>query len=230
MNRKFIIVAVIAALIAAFFLFDLQQYFSLEFIKEKQAAFNTFYAENTLLTLVGFFVIYVVMAALSLPGAAIMTILAGSLFGLVTGVIMVSFASTTGATLAFLASRYLLRDSIQSRYADKLQVINDGVEKEGPLYLFAMRLVPLFPFFVVNLLMGITTIATRTFAWVSQLGMLAGTSVYVYAGTQLAQIDSLSGILSPGLIFAFVLLGLFPMIAKRVMEKIRANRSVSNGV
>ena len=224
MNKKLIIVGVIAILIAAFFLFDLQQYFSLEFIKEKQEDFNGFYQNNTLLTLFLFFAIYVVMAALSLPGAAIMTVLAGALFGLLTGLIIVSFASTLGATLAFLVARYLFRDTLQERYADKLRVINEGVEKEGPLYLFAMRLVPLFPFFLVNLLMGFTHIKTITFAWVSQIGMLAGTAVFVYAGTQLAKIDSLSGILSPGLIIAFALLGVFPMIAKKVMDKIRGNK------
>lgn len=224
MNKKVLLIGIIALLFVAFFAFDLQQYFSLEFIKSKQQAFNAYYQENTVLTLVMFFVVYVVMAALSLPGAAIMTVLAGALFGLIPGVIVVSFASTIGATLAFLVARYLFRDTLQARYADKLQVINDGVEKEGPLYLFAMRLVPLFPFFLVNILMGFTKIKTATFAWVSQLGMLAGTAVFVYAGTQLAQIDSLSSILSPGLLIAFGLLGVFPVIAKKVMSKIRANK------
>ena len=224
MNKKVLLIGIIALLIAAFFAFDLQQYFSLEFIKEKQQAFNAYYQQNTVLTLVIFFVVYVVMAALSLPGAAIMTVLAGALFGLIPGVILVSIASTLGATLAFLVARYLFRDTLQARYADKLQVINDGVEKEGPLYLFAMRLVPLFPFFLVNILMGFTKIKTTTFAWVSQIGMLAGTAVFVYAGTQLAKIDSLSSILSPGLIIAFGLLGVFPVIAKKVMSKIRANK------
>jgi dihydrolipoamide dehydrogenase len=153
-----------------------------------------------------------------------MTVLAGALFGLVTGVIMVSFASTLGATLAFLVSRYVLRDSLRARYPDKLQAINAGIAKEGALYLFALRLVPLFPFFLINLLMGITNFRTRTFYWVSQLGMLAGTIVYVYAGTQLAQLDSLAGILSPGIIVAFVLLGTFPLVAKKIMDRIRANK------
>jgi len=224
MNKKIILIGVIALLIVSFFLFDLQQYFSLEFIKEKQQSFNEYYQQNTLLTLLIFFVVYVAMAALSLPGAAIMTVLAGALFGLITGVIVVSFASTIGATLAFIVARYLFRDTLQERYADKLQRINEGVEKEGPLYLFAMRLVPLFPFFLVNILMGFTKLKTITFAWVSQLGMLAGTAVFVYAGTQLAQIDSLSSILSPGLLIAFALLGIFPVIAKKVMNKIRANK------
>jgi len=227
MNKKLILIGAIALLIASFFLFDFQQYFSLDFIKEKQQAFNDYYQQNTLLTLLMFFVVYVIMAALSLPGAAIMTVLAGTLFGLVTGVIVVSFASTLGATLAFLVARYLFRDTLQDRYADKLQLINDGVEKEGPLYLFAMRLVPLFPFFLVNILMGFTKLKTITFAWVSQIGMLAGTAVFVYAGTQLAQIDSLSSILSPGLLIAFALLGIFPVIAKKVMNKIRSNKILS---
>ena len=224
MNKKITIIGIIALLIAGFFLFDLQQYFSLDFIKAKQEAFNVYYQENTFLTLLIFFVVYVAMAALSLPGAAIMTLLAGALFGLFVGLVIVSIASTLGATLAFLVSRYLFRDTLQARYADKLKLINEGVEKEGPMYLFAMRLVPLFPFFLVNILMGFTSIRTTTFAWVSQVGMLAGTAVFVYAGTQLAQIDSLSSILSPGLIMAFVLLGIFPMIAKKVMDKIRSNK------
>ena len=227
MNKKIILLGVIALLFASFFLFDLQQYFSLDFIKEKQQAFNDYYQQNTLLTLLMFFVVYVIMAALSLPGAAIMTVLAGTLFGLVTGVIVVSFASTLGATLAFLVARYLFRDTLQDRYADKLQLINDGVEKEGPLYLFAMRLVPLFPFFLVNILMGFTKLKTITFAWVSQIGMLAGTAVFVYAGTQLAQIDSLSSILSPGLLLAFALLGVFPVVAKKIMNKMRASKVFS---
>ena len=227
MNKKFLLLGIIAVLFASFFLFDLQQYFSLDFIKAKQQAFNAYYEQNTVLTLLMFFVVYVLMAALSLPGAAIMTVLAGTLFGLITGVIVVSFASTLGATLAFLVARYLFRDTLQARYADKLQLINDGVEKEGPLYLFAMRLVPLFPFFLVNILMGFTKLKTATFAWVSQLGMLAGTVVFVYAGTQLAQIDSLSSILSPGLLIAFALLGVFPVVAKNVMNKIRANKVLS---
>ncbi|PWQ98097.1 FAD-dependent oxidoreductase [Leucothrix arctica] len=224
MNKKVIVVGVIALLMAAFFLFDLQQYLSLDFIKSKQQAFNSYYDNNVVLTLVIFFLVYVIMAALSLPGAVILTVLAGALFGLFTGLIVVSFASTIGATLAFLVARYLLRDTLQSRYSEKLKVINEGVEKEGPLYLFAMRLVPLFPFFLVNILMSLTSIKTKTFAWVSQIGMLAGTAVFVYAGTQLAQIDSLSSILSPGLIIAFGLLGVFPVIAKKVMDKIRGNK------
>jgi len=224
MNQKTLLIVALLSAVAAFFIFDLQQYFSLDYIKAQQAAFAAHYAANTISTLLIFFVIYVAVTALSLPGAAIMTVLAGALFGLVTGVIMVSFASTIGATLAFLVSRYVLRDSLRARYPDKLQAINAGIAKEGALYLFALRLVPLFPFFLINLLMGITNLRTLTFAWVSQLGMLAGTGVYVYAGTQLAQLDSLAGILSPGIIVAFVLLGTFPLVAKKIMDRIRANK------
>ncbi|UJS26072.1 FAD-dependent oxidoreductase [Thiothrix winogradskyi] len=224
MNQKTLLIAALLSAIAAFFIFDLQQYFSLDYIKAQQDAFAAHYAANTLSTLLIFFVIYLAVTALSLPGAAIMTVLAGALFGLVTGVIMVSFASTLGATLAFMVSRYVLRDSLRARYPDKLQAINAGITKEGALYLFALRLVPLFPFFLINLLMGITNFRTKTFYWVSQLGMLAGTVVYVYAGTQLAQLDSLAGILSPGIIVAFVLLGTFPLVAKKIMDRIRANK------
>ncbi len=224
MNQKTLLIVALLSAVAAFFLFDLQQYFSLDYIKAQQAAFAAHYATNTISTLLIFFVIYVAVTALSLPGAAIMTMLAGALFDLVTGVIMVSFASTLGATLAFLVSRYVLRDSLCARYPDKLQAINAGIAKEGALYLFALRLVPLFPFFLINLLMGITNLRTLTFAWVSQLGMLAGTIVYVYAGTQLAQLNSLAGILSPGIIVAFVLLGTFPLVAKKIMDRIRANK------
>lgn len=224
MNKKFLILGLILSLIVGFFLFDLQQFFSLEYIKSQQSAFQQFYAENTLLTLLIFFVCYVAIAALSLPGAAIMTILAGTLFGLVVGTIMVSLASTLGATLAFLATRYLLRDTMESRYPDKIKIVNEGIKKEGAFYLFALRLVPLFPFFLINIVMGLTKLPVLTFALVSQIGMLLGTIAYVFAGTQLASIDSLSGILSPGIIFAFAVLGLFPLVARKIMDTLRANK------
>ena len=156
MNKKIIILSLIVGLIAAFFVFDLQHFLSLDYIKSQQAAFQQFYSDNVFLTIVIFFLAYVTIAALSLPGAAIMTILSGALFGLVTGTIIASFASTIGATLAFLATRYLLQDTMESRYPDKLKAVNDGIEKEGAFYLFAMRLVPLFPFFLVNIVMGLT--------------------------------------------------------------------------
>ena len=164
------------------------------------------------------------VTALSLPGAALMTLAAGAIFGLGWGLLIVSFASSVGATLAFLVSRHLLRDSIQNRYGKSLKSINQGVERDGAFYLFALRLVPAFPFFLINLVMGLTPLKTWTFYWVSQLGMLAGTAVYVNAGTQLAQIQSLGDVASPGLLGAFALLGIFPIIAKKLIDGLRARK------
>ena len=222
--KQIVILTALIALVALFFIFDLKQYLTLEYIKSQQQAFADYYSENTVLTIAIYFVIYVITTALSLPGAAVLTLVGGALFGLVTGTIVVSFASTLGATLAFLVSRFLLGDYVQSKFSDKLKVINQGIEKEGEFYLFTLRLVPLFPFFLINLVMGLTPIRTFKFFIVSQLGMLPGTIVYVFAGTQLAQIDSLQGILSPGLIGAFVLLGIFPLLAKKTLELIKRRR------
>lgn len=156
-----------------------------------------------------------------------MTLAAGAIFGLLAGTIIVSFASTIGATIAFLASRYLFRDLVQNRFQDKLRVINDGVEKDGAFYLFTLRLVPVFPFFVINLLMGLTPIRTATYAFVSQAGMLAATIVYVNAGTQLGKIEEAGDILSPALLASFVILGLFPLIAKKSIDYLRSDRNSS---
>ncbi len=183
-----IVLVAIAALIAAFFVFDLGRLFSLDYFKAQQAAIDAYFQAHPLQTAAIYFVIYVAVTGLSLPGAAIMTLVGGAIFGLLWGTVIVSFASAIGATLAFLASRFLFRDAIQAKFGDKLAAINRGVEKEGAFYLFALRLVPAFPFFVINLVMGLTPIRTWTFYWVSQLGMLAGTIVYVYAGTKLARI------------------------------------------
>ncbi|MEX1303389.1 MAG: TVP38/TMEM64 family protein, partial [Desulfotignum sp.] len=158
---------------------------------------------------------YITVTALSLPGAAVMTLAGGALFGLVTGTVVISFASTIGATLAFLVSRFLLKNWVQNRFKDKLHAINRGIERDGAFYLFTLRLVPVFPFFIINLVMGLTPIRTIRFYLVSQLGMLPGTLVYVNAGTQLAQIDSLKDIVSPGLLLSFALLGMFPLLAKK---------------
>ena len=223
-KSKLLVLVVIAALIAAFFVFDLGKYFSLDYLKSQQAAIANFYQANPLQTGLIFFAVYVAVTALSLPGAAIMTLVAGAIFGLLWGVVIVSFASTIGATLAFLVARFLLRDSIQAKFGDKLKAFNAGVEKEGGFYLFTLRLVPAFPFFVINVVMGLTTMKTRTFFLVSQIGMLAGTIVFVYAGQKLAEITSLKGILSPGLIGAFVLIGLLPIIAKKIVDTIRARK------
>lgn len=227
--KKLPVLIVIAAAIAAFFIFDLGQYFSLEYIKANQASFNQYYSENPVLTIAIFFAVYVAVTALSIPGAAIMTLAGGALFGLSAGLIIISFASTIGATLAFLFSRFLLRDSIQARFGQQLESINKGIEKEGAFYLFTLRLVPVLPFFVINLGMGLTPLKAWTFYWVSQLGMLAGTAVYVNAGTQLGQLESLSGILSPGILLSFALLGIFPLIAKKIIDTLKA-RKVYDGV
>ncbi|MGO1743465.1 FAD-dependent oxidoreductase [Psychrobacter sp. FME5] len=192
------------------------------------AQFDQYKAHSPLLIIGLFFLIYVVVTALSLPGAAILTLAAGALFGLLQGLLVASFASSIGATLAFLTSRYLLRDTIKQRFPERLAAIDAGIKKEGAFYLFTLRLVPIFPFFLINLLMGVTAIRARTFYWVSQIGMLAGTFVFVNAGTQLAQIDSLSGILSFNLIVSFALLGFFPLIAKAILNLFKKRRVYKN--
>ena len=222
--KKILIILALGALVASYFLFDLGQYLTLDGIKQVVDGAQGFYAENPAMVLGGFFLIYVAVTAASLPGAAIMTLASGALFGLVTGTILVSFASTIGATLAFLSSRYVLRDTIEARFGERLKAINDGLERDGAFYLFTIRMIPLFPFFVVNLVMGLTRIRTWTFAWVSQAGMLLGTIAYVNAGTQLAQIESTSGLLSPVLIGSFVFLGIVPWIAKAIIGVIKRRR------
>jgi pyruvate/2-oxoglutarate dehydrogenase complex dihydrolipoamide dehydrogenase (E3) component/uncharacterized membrane protein YdjX (TVP38/TMEM64 family) len=214
--KKMVVLGLVLALVLAFFAFDLNQLLTLEGLKAGLARIKTLRTESPLRVALVYFVGYVLVTALSLPGAVVMTLAGGALFGLAGGTLLVSFASSLGATLAFLASRFLLRDLVQARFGNRLKAINDGMAKDGPMYLFTLRLVPLFPFFLVNLLMGLTPIRTLSYYWVSQLGMLAGTLVYVNAGTQLAQITSLSGILSPGLLFSFALLGVFPMLARRL--------------
>ncbi|GAB1262732.1 FAD-dependent oxidoreductase [Aurantivibrio plasticivorans] len=222
--KKTAIVLVIALLVAGFFYFDLQQLLTLAGLKDGLEEFQSWRAAQPLLVTGGFFLLYVVVAALSLPGAAVMTLAAGALFGLVLGTAIVSFASTVGATLAFLVSRYLLQKGVQQRFGERLATINEGVKRDGAFYLFTLRLVPVFPFFLINLLMGLTPIRTWTFYWVSQIGMFAGTLVYVNAGTQLGKLESLSGILSPALLFSFVLLGVFPLIAKKLLNTIKEKR------
>ena len=222
-NKSIALVALVA-LIALFFMFDLGRYFSLAFIKEQQSNFAALYDARPVFITIVFFAVYVLITALSLPGAAIMTLAAGASFGLVWGTIVVSAASTLGATFAMLAARYLLRDSIESRFGTKLNEVNKGIEKEGGLYLFTLRLVPLIPFFALNLLMGLTKMKTWTFFWVSQLGMFAGTVAYVNAGTEIAKITSLRSILSPGLLGSFVLLGLLPLVIKKVMDAFKRRK------
>lgn len=215
--KKISFFTVIAGLVAAFFIFDLNRYFSLAYLKGSREQFAEFYAANTILTVALYMLVYIAITALSLPGAAIMTLAGGAMFGFATGFIAVSFASSIGASLAFLASRYLLRGWVERKLGDRLQAVNDGIGKEGAFYLFSLRLIPLFPFWAINLLMGMTRMRLFTFYWVSQVGMLAGTAVYVNAGKELGRIDSLSGILSPGLVASFVILGLFPLAVKKAM-------------
>ena len=219
--KKTLIALLVIAAIALYFGMGLDQYLTLDTLKESRGKFAAMLAQSPVLVPFVSFVLYIVVVALSLPGATIMGLAMGALFGLWYGTLLVSFASSIGATLAFLISRYLLRDYIQHRFGDKLKAINAGMAKDGALYLFMLRLMPIFPFFLINLLMGLTQIRTRTFYWVSQLGMLAGTMVYVNAGTQLARIESLSDILSPQVLLSFALLGVFPLIAKRVVHAIQ---------
>lgn len=213
--KRIVLLLFIGVLVVLFFAFDLQQYMTLESLQARRDDFTALKDQSPWLVAGAAFVGYVLVTALSLPGALVMTLAMGALFGLVQGTILVSFASSFGATLAFLASRFVLRDSVQQRFGDKLKAVNDGIARDGALYLFTLRMVPVFPFFLINLLLGLTPMRTRTFYWVSQVGMLAGTLVFVNAGTQLAQLKSLSGILSPGLLLSFALLGVFPLIAKR---------------
>ena len=222
--RKFLLILALAALIGAFFVFDLGRFFSLDAIKSQQAVIEAYRSAQPALTAGVFFLVYVAVTGLSLPGAAIMTLAGGAVFGLWWGTLLVSFASTLGATLAFLVSRFMLRDWVQGKFGDKLKAINAGIEREGGFYLFTLRLIPIFPFFVINLVMGLTPIRTWTFYWVSQIGMLAGTVVYVNAGTQLAQIDSLKGIVSPELLASFALLGIFPLIANKIVTVLKRRR------
>ncbi|MBG9995980.1 FAD-dependent oxidoreductase [Pseudoalteromonas sp. NZS127_1] len=228
MIKKIFLLLIAAAAIGLFFHFDLHQLLTLDGLKGSMDQFSDYKEQSPLLVIGGFFLLYVVVTALSLPGAAILTLAAGALFGLVEGLLVASFASTIGATLAFLVSRYLLRDTIKQRFPERLAAIDAGVEKEGGFYLFTLRLVPVFPFFLINLLMGVTSIKSWTYYWVSQAGMLAGTFVFVNAGTQLAQIDSLSGILSFNLILSFALLGIFPFIAKGILNVFKKRRVYKN--
>ena len=224
MKMKLLIVAIIVTVFGAFFYFDLGSYLTLEYIKENQENLQNYYLNNKFLTMGIFFGIYIVATAMSFPGATILTLLGGAIFGLGWGLVLVSFASTIGATLAFLMSRTVLRDTIQNKFGDKLKTFNEGVEREGALYLFTLRLVPIFPFFLINTVMGLTPMTVGKFYIVSQLGMLLGTAVYVNAEVQLSQLDSLSGILSPELIGSFALLGVLPIISKKIIEMIKARK------
>ncbi len=226
-RRKLILLAIVALLIAAFFLFDLGSYLTFESLKASRDEIVAWRQTRPLLAVMITFLVYIAVTALSLPGAAIMTLAIGAVFGFFWGLVLVSFASSIGATMAFLISRFIFRDAVQRRYGRRLQTINDGIEKDGAFYLFSLRLVPIFPFFLINLLMGLTPIRPWTFYWVSQLGMLLGTMVFVNAGTQLGSLESAAGILSPALFGSFVLLGLFPLLAKRLLSVMQARKALA---
>ena len=222
--RKSLLLGLLVLLIAGFFALDLGHYLTLASLKDQQAALQAQVAANPLLAAASFFALYVTVTGLSLPGAALLTLVAGALFGLWQGLLIVSFASTLGAVLSMFSSRFLLQDWVQQRFGARLAGIEAGLARDGAFYLFALRLVPAFPFFLINLAMGLTKLPARTFWWVSQIGMLPGTLVYVNAGRELGQLDSLSGILSPSLIGAFALLGLFPLLARKLLERLQAKR------
>jgi uncharacterized membrane protein YdjX (TVP38/TMEM64 family) len=218
------LVLVLLGAIVAYVVFDHGQILSLENFKASQADIVAVKDANPALYIAGFFILYVAVTGLSIPGAAIMTLIAGALFGVVVGTIIVSFASTLGATLAFLSARFVLREWVQGKFGERLRAIDQGLEKDGAFYLFTLRLIPVFPFFVINLLMGLTRIKTGTFFWVSQLGMLPATIVFVNAGTQISRIESTAGLLSPMLIASFVALALFPWVAKGLVALVQRSR------
>jgi uncharacterized membrane protein YdjX (TVP38/TMEM64 family) len=221
---KIAVVAIVLAVVLLFWIFGLGHYLTLSYVKSSEEKVAALYAEHPFAVIASYGMIYIIVTSLSLPGAAVMTVAGGALFGLVKGAIVVSFASAIGATAACLVSRTVLRDWAQSKFANELRTINAGMEKEGTFYLFTLRLIPVFPFWLINLVMGITKMRLRTFYWVSQVGMLAGTVVYVNAGRELAKIDSLSGILSPGLILSFILLGVFPITAKKLIDLYKSKK------
>jgi pyruvate/2-oxoglutarate dehydrogenase complex dihydrolipoamide dehydrogenase (E3) component/uncharacterized membrane protein YdjX (TVP38/TMEM64 family) len=223
-HRQIVLLLLLALAIGAFVALDLGRYLSFEQLKASQVSFAQLHAEQPLTVAAVYFLIYVLATALSIPGAVVITLAGGAIFGLWQGLLIVSFASTVGASLAFLASRFLLRDWVEGKFSSRLADINAGVNREGGFYLFTLRLIPVVPFFLINLLMGLTRMKTWTFYWVSQIGMLAGTAVYVNAGTQLAQLDSLQGILSPALLGSFVLLGIFPLLARRIVAALQKRK------
>ncbi len=225
-NKRLIII--LALIVAALLIktLDLDQLLTLEQLKDSRARLTQFYAESPMTTIGAYMGIYIVATALSLPGAVILTLTGGALFGLTLGTLLVSFASTIGATLACAVSRFLLRDWVQQKFGDRLTAINRGMEEEGGFYLFSLRLVPIFPFFIINLVMGLSRIRLTTYYWVSQLGMLPATLVYINAGRELGRLDSLAGILSPSLILSFVILGLFPITVKKTLAYVRQRRNI----
>ncbi|HMK50118.1 MAG TPA: TVP38/TMEM64 family protein [Thermodesulfovibrionales bacterium] len=223
--NKIFLIAIIIGGIAAFKVFHLGDYLTLSYLKEVRDSIAGLYSDRPVLVIAVYFATYIVVTSLSLPGAAVMTLGGGAFLGLLTGTIVVSFASTAGATIACFVSRFILREWVQRKFGDKLARVNEGIGREGAFYLFTLRLIPVFPFWLINLVMGLTKMPLRTFYWVSQLGMLPATIVYVNAGRELAKINSLSDVLSPGLILSFTVLGLFPIAAKKLLAIYRARKS-----
>jgi pyruvate/2-oxoglutarate dehydrogenase complex dihydrolipoamide dehydrogenase (E3) component/uncharacterized membrane protein YdjX (TVP38/TMEM64 family) len=223
-QSRLLIFGLLILLIAAAVYFDLHQSITLENFKARQSEANNWVTENPFIAAFSYLAMYIAVTAVNIPGAAAMTLIAGALFGVLQGVVIVSFASTIGATLAFLLSRYLLRDFVEQRFGSTITRINKGIEKDGPYYLFTLRLVPAFPFFAINMIMGLTRLNVRSFFWVSQLGMLPATILYVNAGTQIGQLESLKGILSPQIIGSFVLLGIFPLLARKLLTSYNAKK------
>ncbi|WP_320008182.1 TVP38/TMEM64 family protein [Maridesulfovibrio sp.] len=226
MKKKILILILLVSIAVLFFAFDLDRFFTLEYLKNSRQEFQTFYDQNPFWTISSFFLIYVFVVGINLPGATVLGLAGGALFGFTVGVLIISFASTIGATMACFFSRYLFRDYVQRKFGDRLDKVNQGIEKEGAFYLFTMRLIPAIPFVVINLVMGLTPMRLGTFYWVSQLGMLPGTMVYVNAGKELGQINSLAGIVQPGVLISFVLLGLFPLAVKKIVGLVKKRRSV----
>ena len=223
-TQRIVVITLVVGVALLFKVLGLGQYLTLSYVKASQAKLASLYADHRLMVIAAYMMTYILVTSLSLPGAVIMTLAGGALFGLLTGTIVVSFASAIGATLACFVSRFVLRDWIQGKFEDRLKEVNEGIEREGTFYLFTLRLIPVFPFWLINLVMGLTKMPLGTFYWVSQVGMLAGTIVYVNAGKELAKVNSLSGILSPGLILSFVLLGLFPIAIKKLLSLYKSKR------
>ena len=224
MKNRWWILALLGLLIGLFFVFDLGRFFSLEVLKESHNDLQQAYQEQPFLVIGIYSLTYIVVAALSLPGATVMTLAGGAMFGIWIGVPVVIISAAIGATLAFWAARYVLRDAVQRRFGDRLETVNKGLKRDGAFYLFTLRLVPIFPFFLINLLMGLTTLPSITYFWVSLVGMFAGTAVYVNAGTQLAAITQMSDVMSPALIISFTVLALFPWLARWVIERVKTRR------
>jgi uncharacterized membrane protein YdjX (TVP38/TMEM64 family) len=228
--KKIVILIVIVGLVVAVKVFNLDQYLTLSYLKESLDKFKALYENHRVMVIAGYFILYVLTTSLSLPGASPLGIVGGALFGFWTATLVVSFASTIGATLACSVSRFFLRDWIQRKFNDKIAKVNEGIEKEGVFYLFTLRLMPLFPFWMINLVMGVTKMSLFKFYWVSQIGMLPGTMVFVNAGKELAKIESLKGILSPGLIISFALIGIFPIMVKKLVALYSSRRKKTAGV